>query len=163
MTWPVIAAVFVIAMILLVIAVWAARDRRQEAAWRCEDDQADANVRGRHRAPRGAVVVPRPPTGGTPPWDYQSAPVLEPAAVISGPPEPEPVPDAYIIATGTLTDGRLHARIAVLPPLPEPSWPGELHPEVAAQLGHATTDAAVDSIFNRVMAAQVRELTDGAP
>jgi hypothetical protein len=150
---------FLIAMILLVIAVWAARDRRQEAAWRREDDQADANVRGRHRAPRGAVVVPRPPTGGTPPWDFQAAPVLEPATVISGPPEPEP--EAYWLAAGTISDGQVRTvRVEVLPP------------PVEALLGHSTTDAAVESmsagwhsvesIFNGHHVRQVRALTDGA-
>jgi hypothetical protein len=157
----VIAAVFVIAMILLVIAVWAARDRRQEAAWRREDDQLAVAVRGRHRAPRGAVTVPRPVTEHAPPWDdFQAAPVPGPAAVISGPPGPEP--DAYWLAAGTYNRATGQARTVRV----------ELLPPVAELLGHASTGAAVESmcaewhsvasIFNGHHVREVRALTDGA-
>jgi hypothetical protein len=84
-----------------------------------------------------------------PPWEYQAAPVIEPAAVISGPPEPEP--DAYWLAAGTISDGQVRTvRVEVLPP------------PVEALLGHATTAAAVESMFTRAMALKVRALTDGA-
>jgi hypothetical protein len=128
---------------------------------------------GQHAAPRGFAaederlagpserVIPRAVTEHEPPWEPAHAPdVIEPAAVISGPPEPEP--EAYWIAAGTVSDdGRVRTvRVAMLPP------------PVEALLGHSTTAAAVESmsaqwrsvesIFNGHHAREVRALTDGA-
>ena len=75
-------------------------------------------------------TIPRVDTRNEPPWQpapaFQAAPVIEPAAVTHGPPQPEAEPGAIIIAAGTVTDD------------------------------------ALDSMFNRAMARQVRALTDGA-
>ena len=114
--------------------------------------------KGQHRAPRGFTaddeltplpcerVIPRARTEHEPPW--LPAPVIEPATVITGPPEPEP--GAYWLAAGTISDGRLRTlRVDVLPP------------PVEAILGHRTVDEAVESIFTRAMALKVRALTDG--
>lgn len=132
--------------------------------------------KGAHAAPRWytdddepTAVIPRVATEHAPPWEYQAAPVIEPAAVISGPPEPEA--KAFIIAAGTVGDDGWPQweRVAVLPPLP--SWTDELIEPVAAMLGYASTQDAVDaifsqghsvdSIFTKADARLVRELTDG--
>jgi hypothetical protein len=122
--------------------------------------------KGQHAAPRWytaddepTAVIPRVRTEHEPPWEYQAAPVLEPATVISGPPEPEP--EAYWLAAGTISDGQVRTvRVEMLPP------------PVEALLGHATTGDAVESmcaewhsvasIFNGHHVRQVRALTDGA-
>lgn len=114
------------------------------------------------------AVIPRAHTEHDPPWEYQAAPVLEPDAVrgrchkcereidrrryqaqaSSGPPEPEP--EAYWLAAGTVSDGQVRTlRVDVLPP------------PVEAILGHPTTEAAVESMFTRAVALKVRALTDG--
>jgi hypothetical protein len=83
--------------------------------------------------PVAGRVIPRAATAGAPPWPDV------------------PPPDGFFIAAGTVSDGRLTSvRVAVLPP------------PVEAILGHRTVDEALDSMFNRAMARQVRELTDGA-
>ena len=126
-------------------------------------------ARGEHAAPRGYAeaderlastlerTIPRAITEHDPPWDpapaLAAAPVIEPAAVTHGPPQPEPEPEAYWIAAGTVTDdGRVRLdHVAVLPP------------PVQTELGHRTVDEALESMFTRAMALKVRALTDGAP
>ena len=160
MTWLWITAAFVAAMCIAVPAVWSLRDRSQEAAWRREDDQLAVAVRGRHRAAKPATI-PRAITEHEPPWEYQAAPVIEPAAITSGPPdEPE------VIITATLS---------IQYPPGSPPWVDDrirtgmgvaLLPPVAELLGYPSTDAAVDalaapwhsvdSIFNGADVRQVR-------
>jgi len=109
-------------------------------------------------------IIPRKPTMHAAPWE--PAPVIEPAAVTSGPP-PGPAPDALFVATAVLSGGRVtEVRAAILPPValrPAVHRGRELPPPVAAALGHATVDDALDSMFTRAMTRQVRALTDGAP
>jgi len=124
--------------------------------------------KGAHAVPRGFTeaderlastserVIPRAITEHDPPWEYQAAPVIEPAAITSGPPD-----DTEVIITATLS--------IQYPPGSSP-WVGDrirtgmgLPPWVAEELGHDSTDDALDSMFNRAMARQVRALTDGAP
>ena len=129
--------------------------------------------KGAHAVPRGYAadeddagwvadirnaVIPRPPTKHEPPWqpapvwDDEPQTVIEPGAVTHGPPQPEPEPEAYWIAAGTVTDdGRVRLdHVAVLPP------------PVQKELRHATVDEALESMFTRAMALKVRALTDGA-
>jgi hypothetical protein len=132
-------------------------------------------AKGEHAVPRGYAeaderladtlerVIPRVPTEHEPPWDpapaFQAAPVIEPAAVTSGPPEPEP--DAYWLAAGTYSRETGEVRTVRV----------ELLPPVAELLGHASTGDAVESmcaewhsvasIFNGAHVRQVRELLAG--
>jgi len=153
MTGLLVTAGFVLAMCVAVPAVWWLRDRNQEAAWRREDDQLATAVRGRHRALKPLpATIPRAKTEHEPPWEpaFQAAPVIEPAAVTHGPPQPEPEPDAIIILAGTYSGGQVRLdRVAVLPP------------PVQKELGYRTVDEALESMLARAM--QVRALTDGAP
>jgi len=114
-------------------------------------DEADERLADTHER-----VIPRAITEHDPPWEYQAAPVIEPAAITSGPPD-----DTEVIITATLS--------IQYPPGSSP-WVGDrirtgmgLPPWVAEELGHDSTDDALDSMFNRAMARQVRALTDGAP
>ena len=98
-------------------------------------------------------VIPRAQTEHAPPWEGEAA--IEPAAITSGPPEPEP--QAIIIAAGNSRDGLTSVHVAVLEPLPPPLPAGELPDWVVVALnGHASAEDALDSIVNRAM------LTDGA-
>jgi hypothetical protein len=113
-------------------------------------------AKGAHATPRGYVhgddvptaVIPRVRTEHAPPWEGEH--ITEPTAIMPAP-VPEPEPEAYFIAAGTVSDGRVTSvRVAVLPP------------PVEAILGHRTVDEALESMFTRAMARQVRALTDGA-
>jgi hypothetical protein len=111
---------------------------------------------GQHAAPRGWTTDLRPlPVAGR---------VIPRAAVEGAPPwQDQPPPDSYIVATGTLRDGRLtSARVAVLPPLPAPVTEPARPSYVTNEIGDRSVDAWLDSAYNRAMARQVRELTDGA-
>jgi hypothetical protein len=133
-------------------------------------------ARGDHAVPRGfteaderlvplPATIPRAPTKRDPPWQpapaFQAAPVIEPDAITSGPPQPEPEPDAYWVAAGTYNRATGEARTVRV----------ELLPPVAELLGHASTAAAVESmcaewhsvasIFNGHHVRQVRELLAG--
>jgi len=183
-------------------------------------------AKGEHAVPRGYAeaderlalpherVIPRAITKHAPPWEYQAAPVIEPAAITSGPrsrdlpkdyPEdypqwteklsvacsrgecgdckwplcgcphhaddatsgpPEPQPDAWIVATATLSGGQVTSvqyAAGTAAYVDEQIRMGMgLPPWVAEELGHDSTDDALDSMFNRAMARQVRALTDGA-
>jgi len=129
--------------------------------------------KGAHAVPRGFTeaderlastserVIPRAITEHDPPWEYQAAPVIEPAAITSGPPE-----DTEVIITATLS---------IQYPPGSPPWVDDrirtgmgvaLLPPVAELLGYpSTTDAvealaapwhSVDSIFNGADVRQVR-------
>lgn len=176
-----VTAGFVPAACIAGIAVWWFRDRRQEAAWRREDDQLAVAARGRHRAPkpRPAAVTVRADraikpavTGHAPPWEDAPAAVIEATAVTQGPPDQPVTAPGDWVWTAVWSGGQVtELRAAVMPPVDLPSWPGELHPKVAAQLGHATTSAAVDSmsaqwhsvesIFNGADVRQVRKKLAG--
>ena len=100
----------------------------------------------------------RRPDGGT-------APVIEPGAITSGPPG-EPQPGACIVVTVTRPGGQITS-VQYTPGtagyVDEQIRTGMgLPPWVAEELGHDSTDDALDSMFNRAMARQVRALTDGA-
>jgi len=134
---------------------------------------------GHRAAPRGYAeaderladtlerVIPRVPTEHAPPWDpaFQAAPVIEPDAITSGPPD-EPQPDAWIVATATLSGGQVTSvqyTAGTAAYVDEKIRTGMgLPPWVAEELGHDNVDDAVESAFNRAMALQVRALTDGA-
>jgi hypothetical protein len=93
-----------------------------------------------------------------------AAPVIEPAAVTHGPP-PRPVtPPGDWVMTAVVTGGQVtELRAAVLPPPPAPTWPGELHPEVAKLLGYATVHDALASMYRRADALELLgKLADGA-
>ena len=87
----------------------------------------------------------RRPDGGT-------APVIEPAAITSGPPD-EPQPDAYWLAAGTYNRATGQARTVRV----------ELLPPVAELLGYPTVDDALASMYKRAHALELRELLDGTP
>jgi len=139
-----------------------------------------ATGKGAHVAKRGYAeaderlastserVIPRAITEHDPPWEYQAAPVIEPAAITSGPPD-----DTEVVITATLSiqyapgsppwvDDRIRTGMGVA-----------LLPPVAELLGYPSTKDAVealaspwhsvDSIFNKGHVRQVRALTDGAP
>ena len=123
--------------------------------------------KGQHAAPRGFAadderladtlerVIPRAITEHAPPWEYQAAPVIEPAAITSGPP-----PDGEVVIMATLSVQYTAGTAAYVD---EKIRTGMgLPPWVAEELGHDSTDDALDSMFNRAMARQVRALTDGA-
>jgi hypothetical protein len=130
-----------------------------------------AGGKGAHAAPRRYVIdleeatIPRAPTEHGPPWGdtyaFAPAPVIEPAAVTHGPPQPEPEADAYWIAAGTYNRETGQARTVRV----------ELLPPVAELLGHASTGDAVESmcaewhsvasIFNGAHVGQVRALLAG--
>ena len=134
---------------------------------------------GQHAAPRGFTeaderladtlerVIPRAITEHAPPWEpaFQAAPVIEPAAITSGPPD-EPQPDAWIVAAATLSGGQVTSvqyAAGTAAYVDEKIRTGMgLPPWVAEELGHDNVDDAVESAFNRAMALQVRALTDGA-
>jgi hypothetical protein len=72
-------------------------------------------------------------------------------------------------------DGRITSLEVVTGDEPAPAWYGSaaytdakiragmgLPPWVAEELGHDSTEDAVQSMWNRAMARRVRELTDGA-
>ena len=134
--------------------------------------------KGQHAAPRRFIAdderlalphertIPRAITEHDPPWEYQAAPVIEPDAITSGPPD-EPQPDAWIVATATLCGGQVTSvqyAAGTAAYVDEKIRTGMgLPPWVAEELGHDSTDDALDSMFNRAMARQVRALTDGAP
>jgi len=148
-----------------------------------------ATGKGQHVAPRGYAeaderladtserLIPRAITEHDPPWEpaFQAAPVLEPDAVTSGPPD-EPQPDAWIVATATLSGGQVTSvqyAAGTAAYVDEKIRTGMgLPPWVAEDLGYPTVDAAVealsapwhsvDSIFNGADVRQVRALTDGA-
>jgi hypothetical protein len=163
-----ITAGLIVAAVIATPFACAAIDQGRDRAWRRETGQDAA--RGRHRAPRPLpAVIPRAPTEHAPPWDDAPVtepakdpgpgPVLEPAAVTSGPPCRD-VPEAWVL-TAVVADGRLvELHGAVMPPVDWPAGP-VLPPWVAAELGHDSTDDALESMFTRAMALKVRALTDG--
>ena len=164
-----ITAGLIIAAVIATPFACAAIDRSQDRAWRRETGQ-DA-VRGRHRALKPLpATVPRVTTEHEPPWQpapaFQAAPVIEPDAVISGPPQPEP--DAFIIAAWTVSSGQMRIdRFAVLPPVHSPALPQW----VIDSLGADSVDGAVaeifsvahswESNFSKGHVRQVRELLAG--
>jgi hypothetical protein len=101
--------------------------------------------------------------------------VIEPAAVTSGPPEPQPaawiVAAATVLPDGQVTSVQLTAGVDTAPAYFDSAAYTDskiragmgLPPWVIQELRHDSTEAAVDSMFNRAMARRVRELTDGAP
>ena len=124
---------------------------------------------GQHAAPRWYTegderialpcerAIPRAQTGHAPPWE--DAPVIEPAAVTHGPP-PRDVPGAWVL-TAVISGGRvteLHG--GIMPPADWSAGP-VLPPWVTEVLGHDSAEDAVESMFTRAMARQVREITDG--
>ena len=122
--------------------------------------RAIGGSRGAHAAPRRYVldldddmptaVIPRVRTEHAPPWDGEH--ITEPTAIMAAP-VPEPEPEAYWIAAGTVSDGQVRTvRVELLPPVEE-------------LLGYPTVDDWLESAYTRAMALQVRrlELTDGAP
>jgi hypothetical protein len=113
-----------------------------------------------------------PPPAHSPDWPM-AAPVIEPAAVTAGPP---PVPEAWIVAAATLRDGQVTSvqlaagtdtapayfdtaayvadRIRTGMGVPLPQW-------VTAELGHGSTEDAVESMWNRAQALELRAGLDG--
>jgi hypothetical protein len=138
-------------------------DRHQESAWRHEAGQATPE-RGRHRAPK-PQTIPRAPTEHAPPWEGEH--VIEPAAIMPAP-VPDPGPDAFIIAAGTVdADGRLtSASIAVLPPLPAPVTVPARPSYWTDEIGDRSADAWLESAFTKAHARLVAALDaaeTGAP
>ena len=116
-------------------------------------------------------TIPRVDTRNEPPWQpapaFQAAPVIEPAAITSGPPQPEP--EAIIIAAGTISSGQVRLeRVAVLPPVQCPALPQW----VTDILGADSVDGAMTEIsrvvhswesnYTKGDARYLRALTDGA-
>lgn len=110
-------------------------------------------AKGHHAAPRGFTTADQ--------WPAATEQVIESVVVDGRPPwEDTPPPDGYIVATGTLSGGRLtSASIAVLPPLPPPR---ALPAYVIKAIGHdGDTEAAAKSMWTRAharwLAAQIRD------
>ena len=145
--------------------------------------------KGQHAAPRGFTeaderladtserVIPRAITEHAPPWDpapaFEAAPVIEPAAVTPGPPQPASVwddpPEAIIIGVGTMSGGRVtSAHVTIVPPVQCPALPQW----VTDILGADSVDGAMTEIsrvvhswesnYTKGDARYLRALTDGA-
>lgn len=156
------------------------------------DDERLADVRDQvipravtEHAPPWEYQAPPMETGPLPEaialWKAISAPkpepateVIEPAAVTPGPPGHD-VPSGWVLAACFAPDGRVTSLRYDAGDEPAPAWYGSaaytdakiragmgLPRWVADELGHDSTEDAIDSMFSRAMAAQVRELTDGA-
>ena len=131
-------------------------------------------AKGEHAVPRGYAeaderladtserVIPRAITEHAPPWEpaFQAAPVIEPAAITSGPPD-EPQPDAWIVAAATLSGGQVTsvqyaAGTAAYVDEKIRTGMGVLPAPVAEDLGYPSVDDALASMFRRADALALR-------
>lgn len=104
--------------------------------------------------------------------------IIEPAAVTSGPPERD-VPATWVMTAYRTPDGRITSLQVITGDETAPAWYGSaactdakirtgmgvpLPPWVAAELGHDSADDALESMWNRAQALELRErLADGRP